>query len=356
MDCSWYWYEKYVKGYDFKYSPDKQRDNNLCIGSLVHDGLENWYRDRVVEISEKALLEFNPTPEAVILVKGMLQEYTQRYPQIRWEVQKLEQPLIKKLWKDNYLLAKVDQYFFVPELLQVESGIPGEYLYLQPGYWVQEHKTKAPNIDKAKYYRQWTVNMQVDFQLIALAHHLKESGVDLVKYPVNGVLVNVMEKPKEYIPKRKCKNKECGVQLEMGSYLINENPKQILSPKGKMVMEGGSICPLCGHIQELTPYNPKSESKGGDYYKLISTRTEDELIYSEWQIKNILVDMITMRCGAGKGSFPPNKKSCVDTIFGDCLYYNNHKYGVPVEEDDRLEKRDTSRYMELFKILPEVAA
>jgi hypothetical protein len=332
MKCPHYWWERYINQYDRKYPTDRQRDDNLCIGSLVHDGLEGWYRNGRAEVRQETILEFNPTPEVVTLVKEILHGYTQHYPTVQWEVKQLEQPLMKELWPDNYLMAKVDQYFYVSEVLQIESGIPGEYLTLEPGYWIEEHKTKAQSIDRGKYFRKWTVDMQPDFQLIALKEELKKKGIDA---PVNGVLVNVIEKPKEHIPQRTCKNKDCKVKLDMGAYLPHPE---------------GASCPFCGHVQKLEPYKPKSEQKVG-YYKLVVTRTEDELYGSEHDITGVLDRMNYMRrdCG-GKSVEPPNRLSCVDTIFGDCTYYKVHKYGLDASEDDELERRDTSRYMDLFKI------
>jgi hypothetical protein len=314
------------------FDPTRQRDDAICIGSLVHEGLENWYRHGTLVIRDEVLLECNPSPEAMTLVRELLNGYIQRYPVVPWKVEQLEMPLTKHLWDNNHLLAKVDQYFSVPgpEPLMVESGIPGERLTLLPGYWIQENKTKAMSIDRAKYMRRWTTNMQADFQLIALREHLRKAGVDA---PVHGVLVNVLEKPKEYVPKRKCKNKSCGQQLPMAAYLPHPE---------------GAACPLCGEVQKLSPYNPKTESRA-EYYRLITTRSPNQLEISEHQICGVLSQMNDMR-EFGHEAIAPNKENCVDTIFGDCEYYKNHTYGIPVEEDDELRPRDATKYVELFKI------
>lgn len=358
MKCPWKWYERYVAGFEKPFPKDRQRDDNLCIGSLYHEGLENWYRRGRVEIRPEVLSELNPTPEAYTLIQECLNGYVQTYPSIPWKVKQLEMPLVKPLANDLHMLAKVDQYFYVKDTLMVESGIPGERLTLQPGYWVQENKTKAMNIDRGKYFRGWTMNMQADFQLLTLTEHLHSQGITA---PVNGVLVNVCEKPKEYTPERTCKNKECGVKIPLASYLPAPPGQHTFTSGGKkpktttLDASKCGVCPFCGNVQELKAYESTVDRRPV-YYRLITTRTEEELQESAVHIEYVALAMEMVR-QLGRHSIPPNRESCVDTIFGDCEYYKNHKYGVDVSEDDDLVKRDATKYVELYKILslPEAA-
>jgi hypothetical protein len=43
--CPWFWAERYLRGYKQTYAGALQRDDAMAIGSLVHDGLEQYYKN-----------------------------------------------------------------------------------------------------------------------------------------------------------------------------------------------------------------------------------------------------------------------------------------------------------------------
>jgi hypothetical protein len=323
--CPWAWYERYRECMVPK-PPPWQRDDALTVGTLVHNGLENWYKRGVPEIDVGVVEESNPTPDCAVLSQNLVYAYIQRYPSEPWTLIQTEEPVQMPLAAGWNLLAKVDAYFQVDEEIELEDAVnPGQTLHLTPGVWIQEYKTKSQNISRANWMMGWEMNMQASFQALALQYKL---GV-----PVQGAVVNVIEKPRVYIPKRKCKS--CGEMYEFASYI----------PAG----EAGYSCPVCGHIQKLNKYEPKVQPTP-EFFRILVHRTQEELQRDLKQIMDTAFAMQNM-ITTGRDAQPPNREACVDARFGPCDYFKNHKYNISVHEDDRMEKKDTSKYMGL-EILP----
>jgi hypothetical protein len=322
--CPWLWYETYVN----ELAPrrkDRPRDDNMAIGSLVHAGLENWTRNQLPNVSQATVDEINPTPDTLALAAGMVIEYARRYPAEQWEMVFCEEPLKFPLLGRAPLtgLAKVDKYFYVPEQTAVETGIEGEALSLAPGWWIHEYKTKSAAISRANYAMAWESNMQADFQMLALQAKLGE--------PPAGMIVQVLEKPRTYVPKRKCKG--CQETVELASWL----------PTG----DGQHACPLCGNRQTLKPYEPKAEPMPA-FYRLGVIRSQERLSRALGEITSVAWQMAHLAAqGLSMYRRPPNREACVHPQYGPCAYFRNHTYDLPTTEDASMEHRDATRYVGL---------
>jgi hypothetical protein len=323
--CPWAWYNRYVAGYQ-KIRPGQQRDA-MTLGSLVHNGLHNHHEKGVPVISEATIESCQPTPDCLDSANLLVQEYVRLYPNEEFEIQGFEEPLVWELpcSGDLHGLAKVDAYFYNPTQCEIETGLPDQIMSLEPGWWLREYKTKDASIDRAKWNAGWTANMQANFQMLALAHKIGE--------PVKGVIVSVLEKPRVYIPKRKCKG--CGEQIEMALYLT--------------APDGQSSCPMCGTIQMLKEYEPKVRAIP-QFYRTRAIRTPEELVCSEYEIVKIAKAMDQMR-ERGQEMSSPNRESCVHTIFGLCEFYNTCVNHEEMETDPWLEKRDPTKYVELERMV-----
>ncbi len=312
-----------------------------------------------VEIPQQVIEEQTPTRECLNLAQELVLGYAQMYPEEYWPLVMCEEPLVKplkkylracgtvakdgtshaciKCYEDNYtlqsldLLAKIDSYFYVPEDTQVESGIPGYYLTLTAGWWIHEYKTKTPYIPIGIYMQSWEVGMQASYQMLALQYHL-DSPKSLVEierlgWPdtpprkVQGVLVNVLEKPIRHIPKRKCRT--CVEAYEFATWV----------PTGT----GMYSCPVCGVRQVLQPLKENPVTTPPAYYRIGVTRTAEELARHECEIIQVGEQMLDMEAG-GLHSFPWRHEACVDLKWKRaCDYYSNHRLGVSTEDDEQFE-------------------
>lgn len=319
--CPWAWYWRYVRGWAKKF--EGQRKDAMCIGSLVHNGLENAGRNGIPKITDECVAENNPTPEALSAARDLVEEYVRLYPNEEWEIQRFEEPLT---WEfagghPKHGLAKVDAYFYNPEQRTIESGLPGYQLVLTPGWWVREYKTKDAGLNRANWNQGWEVNMQASFQSLALRAKIGE--------PVQGVLVSVLEKPRLYVPKRKCKG--CAEQFEMGLYLSTGT--------------GEHACPSCGAKQKLSAYEPKVRMTP-QFYRVVAVRNEVQLAQAEGEIVATAERMAIMETYS-KEYIPPTRENCVHPIYGACEFYRLDTYRIPPEEDDSLEPRDPIKYVQL---------
>jgi len=293
----------------------------MALGSLVHSGLENWYKVGAPNIDNETVEDVNPTPECYNFAQQLLTEYIRQYPSEPWTLVSTEEPILRPFTEggDDCLMAKVDSYFYADQQLDLVSNEEGHTITLTPGYWVQEYKTKAASISRANYMAMWEANRQASFQLLALEHKLKE--------PVQGVIVNVIEKPQPYIPKRKCKG--CGEQYELASYIPHAD---------------GHACPLCGHVQKLKPYEPKTE-RSASFFRMKVTRTAEQLEQHLTEARGVFGQMQAMiALGMDSYYFPPNTNSCVDMRFGPCSYFRNHTYNISTLEDGLMQEKDTTKY------------
>lgn len=340
--CPGKWYEQYINLRQKKW-PNRLRDDALALGSLVHGGLEVWQRDHRIEIPQEIVEEVTPSRECLSLASELVLGYARTYPEEMWPLVMCEEPVTWPLQtEDKWIgyddvvhidheltgLAKIDSYFYVPTPQTIESGIPGITYTLNPGWWIHEYKTKSPYIDMGLYMQGWEMNMQASYQITALSHHLRVDWCDgmwpgeLIGAPVDatvqGVLVNVLEKPKRYIPKRKCR--PCGESYEFATWI----------PTGT----GMYACPVCGNQQVLKPLQVDTPQTPPSYYRIVVTRTADQLARDREIMLQVGQDMIEMESG-GLNAKPWKKGNCVNFQWKRaCEYQPNHLHGVSTLEDD----------------------
>jgi len=295
--CPWHWYENYVTKRVRRHLG--QRDDPLCIGALVHSGLENFYATGNYEISEEVIKEFDPTKDALFMAHLLLDQYTSNYTNDPAAKQfSVEEPVIRPITKDLALLAKVDRYFYVEEDVEMPTGWQGDTTLLTKGWWIKEHKTKSSYVPMPLYMKGWQSNMQADFQLLALSHKIG---------PIQGLLVNVLEKPNIHKPKRTCKN--CRVIQPFDAYTITQ--------KGKYK------CQLCGHEQDFAPVKEPKSAPKCNFYRFAVTRTQERLLNQSLpEIIKVADTMMTMM-KEGIRSVPPWRPNC-STWRQTCQYFELH--------------------------------
>lgn len=352
--CPWKWYERQVNRRQKAWPRGAQRDDNMAIGSLVHDGLQSWYESGRPEVSEKVLAEIGPTPEAFALVNSLLQGFVRQYPVEGWTLQRCEEPVRAPLLSESFMtltntdgegpsyqvvptvdmLAKIDSYFLVTEPLACNSGVDGYDLTLTPGYWIQEFKTKAQQIDRGKWIQGWETNMQASFQLLCLKHKLR--GEDL---PIQGVLVSVLEKPKAYVPKRKCKG--CDESFPLSTWIPAPAHTIAVPVKGKpdkIVSTDLAGCPDCGNIQVVKPYEPKKAANPPSYFRFAVTRSVEQLEIAKARIAVAAEAMSRLRSGETNPEMVARTTECSSTWgFGECDYRGVHTYRTSTLDDPRFE-------------------
>lgn len=324
--CKWAWYEKYVLRRQKRW-PEGMRDDALAIGSIVHAGLEGWYKNGNQEISQEVIGKINPTPEALRLCQGLVFGYVQTYPRETFDLIRCEQPVRFTCIPGRDGLAKIDMYFYLPERTRVESGVPGYEITLNPGWWIYEYKTKSQATKFAEYMRSWQTNMQADFQMLALQEQIAKGYVENVDIPnkmltnVNGLLINIIEKPNTYIPKRKCQ--ECNEYWNFSAW----------TPKGDKF-----ACPQ-GHVKALKPLEAQGPIEG-NYFRLMVERTPEQLAYSQNVISSVAKEMADMEQDAEGmkdfinltgAAYSPNKEKCMDLgarYAQECEFFKAHTYGV----------------------------
>jgi len=341
--CPWKYYELYVLKRRKKW-PEGLRDDALAIGSLVHAGLENWYAKQTPNIPEAVIEKIGPTPESLGLCRRLVHGYVQVFPRENWALIRCEQPIRFSLIAGKDGLAKIDLYFYIDTPTRVESGIQGYEITLKPGWWIQEYKTKSPATSTADFMHEWANKMQADFQMLALQEHIGKNSWgkidDSHDYNVNGLLVNVIEKPKEYVPKRKCQ--QCGQYWNFSAWQPGES--------GKMG------CPGCGNQQKLKPVDSEKFEEAR-YFRMIVERTPEQLRRAKWEIQAVADKMIDMELwgnetdvstplveiyGAHR-AFYPNKEHCFDNSrkWGkECEFFTPHTYGISTIDNDKYEEAE----------------
>jgi len=326
MSCPWRWYEKYINKIE-RVPTRVLRDDALCIGSLVHNGLENFYRSGRLNISPEAIEENTPTPATLYMCNIMIQQYAQQYagePSNQLEL--VEAPVIAKVDDDYSILAKVDSYFYVPETVPVSVGFLGQTTMLTPGWWIREHKTKSPYISMESFMQRWLSDMQANFQCLTLQATLNE--------PVQGVLINVLEKPIIRAPKRKCKG--CGSLQEFTTYIE--------------VGENLYACPLCSYKQQLKQVEAKSEAPRCNFYRLPVFRTQGQLEQAAAEIDNVAQSMLHL-VKEGMLANAPRRPECAGQRWGPCEFQVIHvtNQGTPIDGKlhPKYQEADTTKYMGL---------
>jgi hypothetical protein len=319
-ECTWLWYEKYVNKVMQGRPSGQQRSDALALGSLVHTGLENWYKHGRPEVTPTVIDFINPTPDTFGEATTLLQEYVRRYPEELWTPQVFEKPMAlalppnrrdSRLGMDTKIVAKIDGSFTLEEDITIPGGLDQEGIYLQAGTYGLEHKTKDAEIPKGLYMKAWQTNLQASFQLLVLREHFEN---------VRGVLVNVLEKPRPYIPKRKCKG--CSELQELSLYRVGG--------------AGMYICPTCGHEQELSKGSGPRVERQYDCWRFLQERSEDQLSihYSDiTQTSNRMWGIIQ----SGMTSCVPNREQCVIPVRRrTCEFFEHHLYGIDTAIDQHL--------------------
>ena len=327
LNCPLYWYEKFYKGY--QKVQEGQSGGALTLGSMTHKALENYYKNGVVEIDTKVIERLQPTPECFNNAITLANAWVRTRAGEQWGVVAYEEALTFKLsytvsWQG---LAKLDTYWLVERETSIDDGLGGS-IVLKPGYWIRDYKTSSAQ-NRSNVIKSWACNMQADFQMLALGEKV---GVENIV----GMLVGVIEKPREYIPKRTCKG--CKQQYEFSMYVPVESKYK---------------CGWCGYLQELTPLSkPTGYTKDPDTYYIRVDRTAEDLEVSKKLISGVTFAMDNFTIDKsylsalidGYGAI--NTLRCVDMIYGECEFYNAHVApGLGVNGNSRYIKADTLGYM-----------
>ncbi len=338
--CPGLWYEKYVNRLRKRWPPG-QRGDALALGSLVHSSLQQWQETHTVGIPQETVDEMTPTSECYSLAQELVWGYTRRYPEELWPLIRCEEPVrfpIQSPHPHGYCfctgrihsdggychscesvvknstpgitgLAKIDAYFHVPEPTQIELGIDGLTGVLSAGYWIHEYKTKSPYIGAGIYMQGWETNLQASYQTLALRELLRTQGKDPAS--VQGVLVNVLEKPRRHIPQRKCRT--CNESYEFATWV----------PTG----QGDYACPVCGVRQKLTALKEAQPQIPPVYYRIPVVRNEETLTRHREIIELTGQEMLAMREG-GLRSAPWRTGKCVDIQWKrECDFFSPHTHG-----------------------------
>lgn len=309
MRCQYEWVEKYANCVKVVYS-GSQRDDAMALGSLVHGGLEIWHTANKIEIPQATIDEINPTPELIREAQRLLVGYAQTYGHEQWKFEVCEGPVEFKIGVDGWKgLAKIDRFFRVDTQTLVKSGLgDGGDIWLAPGWWIDEKKTKSAGIDRGWWMRDWVNKMQASFQILALEEKIGE--------PIAGMLVTVLEKEDTYKPKRKCK--KCGLTLEMSTY--------------RAAAGGLWACGMCGGVQELSPAKSR-EDKLPEYFRIQVTRTKDRLELDKAMIKSVVEMMDKIVKEDESFVIIANRRNCVDLLRRRaCEYFVPHSADLEASE------------------------
>lgn len=331
--CPAYWYEKYVHRRSRRW-PKAQRDDALCLGSLVHEGLRVWQQSHTVEIPASIQEECTPSRECLALSEELVWGYTQKYPEELWPLIVCEEPVMFPLQKaeaagysgighfhegvaDLTGLAKIDAYFYVPEPTEIDSGFGLTYT-LSRGWWIHEYKTKSPYVSLPLYMQGWEMGMQASYQLTALTNLMASNPGGFGDPTVGGILINVLEKPRRHIPQRKCR--ACNESYEFATWIPTET--------------GMYGCPVCGTPQTLTKLKENPTQIPPAYYRICVTRTREELARARDEMIMMGQRMLAMEAG-GKLSEPWRKSSCINFQWKKaCEYFSACKDGLDTRQDD----------------------
>ena len=292
--CPMEWFEKYRE--QVRQAPTGQSADALTLGSLVHSGIQHFREKQATVIPVEAIDEFNPTPECLAWAQELLLGYTRHYANEAFTKYYCEEPLKFPLIDGMDGLAKVDCYFDVAEDVTIETGL-GDTFTLEPGTWIHEYKTKAASKDIGKYIAAWRTNMQACFQMLALEHQLNR--------PVAGLIVNVLEKPQDYQPKRTCKT--CKVASELRDW----------EPSGTQF-----ACPACQAVQDIDTTVKSKINRVPKYYRIMVKRNRQELELAKTEMAQVATDILAIDAGSRIPS--RNTEACIDQIFRPCVYSEPH--------------------------------
>lgn len=329
LKCPWYWWEKFGQGWQRAY-PDHQRDDAMATGALVHSALENLQRHGRLEIDPQVIEEIGPTPECVQEAGWLAGAYMGAHGREAWEVAGYEEPVEFRMQDATSVgVAKVDMWFRVTKNTTIDNGLGG-VIYLKPGLWLRDYKTRAAGGKRENWIQGWVVNKQADFQMLALGVRMGEE--------VKGLLVSVIEKPRVYVPERTCKG--CRGKFEYGTWVAT-------------VEVGMFGCPMCGNVQKLDPPKREAGFVGSPLcWSMVVERTPEQLARSYNEIASVVTEM---KCFVNNGERVTqdfkdgyevaNTRSCSDPIWGPCEFFEAHTQCRAASEVDGFVKVDTLRYL-----------
>lgn len=313
--CPWAWFEKYVNHRQARRG-EGQRSDALTLGSLVHDGLYHWYRHHDLAIDSSVVDKLNPTPECLAEAYKLLDAYVRHYPSDPWTPMLFETPLSFSLFNWCKIVAKIDGVIEIGGQMQIPGGLNEEGIELEPGIYALEHKTKSADIDRGMYMKSWQTNLQADFQMLVLQNNAPIG-------PIRGVIVNVLEKPRPYVPKRVCKN--CKTLLEMATYVATAN---------------GHMCPLCGYEQELSVGKGPRVERNYDCWRFLVTRTTPRLEQAKSEISQVAWQMKGM-IDVDRRTVSPNRDNCcIPRLRKTCEYFTPHLYMTDTMSSDFEDTKD----------------
>ncbi len=326
--CPAYWYERYVRKMGKPKDNYSFRDDAAAIGSLTHAGLEEFEKRTVIEVPQWCIEEIRPTPEALQQALELITAYAMHGEPIPWELKWFEEPLKKTIrysrmvpapsnvslygqedayWEEQNiydLMAKVDFAFYVSEPTQIRIGAGTNQATetLQPGFWVQEYKTKSASRDRGQWMQEWVMKAQADFQLITLGEFAKTQNVD---YQIaRGVLVTVLEYEKQMAPKRKCRG--CGQLQPFTAYIPQPDSTY--------------RCMDCGHSSKLAPIKDK-DIPPPEIWRVPIYRSDTHLKWAESNAIKAIIGMHEMVEGRG----PAWDTNACTSFYGACDYLAAHQ-------------------------------
>lgn len=298
--CPLYWYEKYVN--KVHRPVEGQRQDALAIGIHVHNALENGYRRNSFRVDEATSVEYPLTPEAALEVRTMIEYYRQQYPggpiELPWTG--LETPLEYVYSDDLTLVAKVDGYSTNDKPINIPDGM-GDSIHLEPGVYGFETKTKAPYLDRGLYMKEWGAAMQGSFQLLCLKKQVDNTRI-------RGIIINVIERPKIYTPRKTCKG--CNELLPLYTYTIEPN--------------GVYRCNSCNHSNKFPGPFPEPRVDPPFTWRFLIERSEERLLIDLETIKTVAKLM-------NSNIIHTHRHECVSTYNKrTCEYYEPHNAASPV--------------------------
>ena len=160
-----------------------EQDHNLAFGSVIHDCLESWHRDRdlpvVLDIIDRSYpnrLVDEKQNAAWHMATAMMMLYAQTYPE-DYDVVALE-----KTFESTIVHPRTGD----PSIHYRLGGKVDGILEIDNELFLFEHKTTA-QINAAYLDRLWT-----DFQVILYSVYMAR----FLKKPIVGVVYNILTKPK----------------------------------------------------------------------------------------------------------------------------------------------------------------
>ena len=246
-------------------------DDALTLGSLVHDGLAQAALGQDPVPSKDRAQDMNAADSCYDLACRLVYNYIRSGgSKLFGEMESVEKVLEFWLGSDSLHrgMAKVDLVQQVSHLANVQASSNGGQLIVPTGVYSVEHKTKALQTDRSVYMKAWQANTQASFQLLALQERYPNDPV--------GLIVNVLEKPRQAEPKRKCKKCVQYYALSMWRLTGGDDPKIF-------------ACPFCNNEQKIQP----DKTKPFDYpwFRFMVTRSQERLEFDRGQISKRAADM-----------------------------------------------------------------